>query len=280
MFPQNNWAGKGLTHSDLVIPDSVIDRTWSTSAQVMAWCLTAPSHYLNQYWILTSEVLWHSHEGFFSEKKSRYLSLTWLFKITILRLQLHLPRANELRLYVYIGYRADSRFAPSQCETSSQSNAVSHWLGTNLESALIGDSNALGLLLNLLQEQHRDQVVFSVMTRLFVKLISGPKCWTSTVQLSSWQIGYAEENTCGLQRFENPSINYASDMKYFVSWEMKQYYLMCYCKILIHWINFMMQMTVIKDLCFYNLAVYWHISCMHHASYIWKGHSVYTIIGT
>ena len=31
---------------------------------------------------------------------------------------------------------ADSRFAPSQWETSLQSNAVSHWLGTNLESAL------------------------------------------------------------------------------------------------------------------------------------------------
>ena len=33
-------------------------------------------------------------------------------------------------------FRADSRFAPSQWETSLQSNAVSHWLGANLESAL------------------------------------------------------------------------------------------------------------------------------------------------
>ena len=33
-------------------------------------------------------------------------------------------------------YRADFRFAPSQWETSLQSNAVSHWLGTNLELAL------------------------------------------------------------------------------------------------------------------------------------------------
>ena len=32
--------------------------------------------------------------------------------------------------------RADSRFAPSQWETSLQSNTISHWLGTNLESAL------------------------------------------------------------------------------------------------------------------------------------------------
>ena len=32
--------------------------------------------------------------------------------------------------------RADSRLAPSQWEMSLQSNAVSHWLGPNLESAL------------------------------------------------------------------------------------------------------------------------------------------------
>ena len=32
--------------------------------------------------------------------------------------------------------RADSRCAPSQWETSLQSNTVSHWLGVNLESAL------------------------------------------------------------------------------------------------------------------------------------------------
>ena len=32
--------------------------------------------------------------------------------------------------------RAESRFAPSQWETLLQCNAVSHWLGVNLESAL------------------------------------------------------------------------------------------------------------------------------------------------
>ena len=32
--------------------------------------------------------------------------------------------------------RADSRFAPSQCETTLLCNDVSHWLGTSLESAL------------------------------------------------------------------------------------------------------------------------------------------------
>ena len=33
--------------------------------------------------------------------------------------------------------RADSRFAPSQWETALLCNDISHWLGTNLESALL-----------------------------------------------------------------------------------------------------------------------------------------------
>ena len=35
-------------------------RPWSTLVQVMACCLTAPSHYLNQCWLIISKVLWHS----------------------------------------------------------------------------------------------------------------------------------------------------------------------------------------------------------------------------
>ena len=48
--------------------------------------------------------------------------------------------------------RADSRLAPSQWETSLQSNDVSHWLSANLESALLyavppSDSDKLNRLL-------------------------------------------------------------------------------------------------------------------------------------
>ena len=41
-----------------------------------------------------------------------------------------------LSIQHFIVYRADSRLAPSQWETSLQSNAVSHWLGAILVSAL------------------------------------------------------------------------------------------------------------------------------------------------
>ena len=45
--------------------------------------------------------------------------------------------------------KTDSRLAPSQWETSLQSNAVSHWLGANLESALC-------ILCNPYPESHRE----------------------------------------------------------------------------------------------------------------------------
>ena len=41
-------------------------RTGSTLAQVMACCLTAPSHYLNQCWLIISKVMWLSCEGNFT----------------------------------------------------------------------------------------------------------------------------------------------------------------------------------------------------------------------
>ena len=46
-------------------PSAAIRRhkSGSTLAQVMACCLTAPSHYLNQCWLIIIKVLWHSSEG-------------------------------------------------------------------------------------------------------------------------------------------------------------------------------------------------------------------------
>ena len=43
-------------------------RPGSTLAQVMTCCLTAPSHYLNQCWLIISEVQWHSVENNFTRK--------------------------------------------------------------------------------------------------------------------------------------------------------------------------------------------------------------------
>ena len=55
----------------------------STSAQVMACCLTAPSHCLNQCWQIISEVLWNSPQGNFAGKCYVYLSVVWIWKFLI-----------------------------------------------------------------------------------------------------------------------------------------------------------------------------------------------------
>ena len=51
----------------------------STLVQILACCQTAPNHYLNQCWLIISEVLWHSDspDGSFSG----YLFLTAWYQI-------------------------------------------------------------------------------------------------------------------------------------------------------------------------------------------------------
>ena len=66
-------------------------RSESTLAQVMACCLTAPSHSLNQCWFLISEDLWHSPESNFTT--SAQVTILW---IIFFKLLTHHPGANEL----------------------------------------------------------------------------------------------------------------------------------------------------------------------------------------
>ena len=61
-------------------------KSWSTLVQVMACCLTAPSHYLNSCWLIISKVLWHSSDDiiirrFEDTNQSSYIEY-YIFKIT------------------------------------------------------------------------------------------------------------------------------------------------------------------------------------------------------
>ena len=47
-------------------------RTWSTSVPVMAWCHMTPSHYQNQCWQHTNEVLWHSPKDNYTRNVGLY----------------------------------------------------------------------------------------------------------------------------------------------------------------------------------------------------------------
>ena len=69
--------------------------TWSALVQIMACCLMAPIHYLNQCWLIINvSFYWRT----FWRKCSKYQnsSATYL-RITHLRLQPHFPEMNKLQ---------------------------------------------------------------------------------------------------------------------------------------------------------------------------------------
>ena len=70
-------------------------RTGSTLARVMACCLVAPSHYLNQCWLTISKVPCHSSEGIIIRRSEDTITaFSWkqitefLFKVTVVN---HFP---------------------------------------------------------------------------------------------------------------------------------------------------------------------------------------------
>ena len=74
-------------------------RSRPTLVHVMACCLTAPSHYLNQCWVIISQVWWHSLRVISQEMLQ--ISITDItLKMTNLNLEQHPPGANELTCYV------------------------------------------------------------------------------------------------------------------------------------------------------------------------------------
>ena len=66
-------------------------RSGSTLAQVMACCLTAPSHYLNQCWPIINKVQWHPSECNFRKKNSD-VNYCNNFGIYYLNYHLNIPR--------------------------------------------------------------------------------------------------------------------------------------------------------------------------------------------
>ena len=56
-------------------------KSWSALAQVMAWCLMAPSHYLNQCWL---EDYWYPSQGNVTEKLHKiYAGKNYYFRLNI-----------------------------------------------------------------------------------------------------------------------------------------------------------------------------------------------------
>ena len=86
-----HWLVNSLWPSDAIWPQ----RSGSTLAQVMACCLMAPSHYLNQCWLIFILVPWHSSEDIIIKDLRIPINKKRL-KIAHLKLNPDLPGANEL----------------------------------------------------------------------------------------------------------------------------------------------------------------------------------------
>ena len=71
-----NFFSPSFTEINLLWPSEAIwwDRSGSTLAQVMACCLTAPSHYLNQCRLITNRVLCHSPKTNFTKIAQNIIS--------------------------------------------------------------------------------------------------------------------------------------------------------------------------------------------------------------
>ena len=72
---------KMFPFDDVIMPEALwpSDGIWqhrfrSTLTQIMACCLTTPSHYLNRHWLIMNEVLWHSPDINFTGN-TQYINL-------------------------------------------------------------------------------------------------------------------------------------------------------------------------------------------------------------
>ena len=123
----------------------------------MAYCLTAPSHYLNQHWFIITKAPDSIRQCSLRGNALWFQKIHLSFIVSNYALLLDEPQSQTLIIWSYVprlwGFfprkshwvnlcfffsciRADPMFVPSQWETVLLCNDGSDWLGASLESAL------------------------------------------------------------------------------------------------------------------------------------------------
>ena len=77
-----------------------LHRSRLTLAQVMACCLTAPSHHLNQCWLIISKVRWHSVESNLTRQEIVHSSITRISVKIILSIFFKSRRSQWVKRYL------------------------------------------------------------------------------------------------------------------------------------------------------------------------------------
>ena len=92
-FWKSRWSCGHIYYNSFYPNDAIWwQRSGSTLVQVMASCLTAPNHYLNQYWLIISKAQWHP----FAQKIPQLSRTKLNLKCTYPEFHSNLPENNEL----------------------------------------------------------------------------------------------------------------------------------------------------------------------------------------
>ena len=82
----------------LLGPGSLFTKPMDVLVQTLTCCLTAPSHYLKQYWPIIIKVQWHSSDRNFTLDHQSLIRKTSL-KIAYLKFPSNIPGSNEFTRY-------------------------------------------------------------------------------------------------------------------------------------------------------------------------------------
>ena len=117
----------------LTLCQKLSDSSTSTAWTHLPRIYNLTKTHLGMFW---RSVIYYEYLGINWPRLNGACCLVAIVQATIL-VSCHVGKSLLLVIRSGTCSRADSRFAPSQWDTSLQSNAVSHWLGANLESALL-----------------------------------------------------------------------------------------------------------------------------------------------
>ena len=168
---------------------------WVNIGSGKASCLMAPSHYLNQYWPLISEVQRSTYfwEQFNSQCPS-YYSLNHTLKIIILKLLSHLPDANELTHWGRVTHICVSKLTSIGSDNGLSPGRRQAIIWTNARIFSIGplgtnfSENLIEIHIFFIQENAFENVVWKMAS-----ILSLPQC------VKAWPLKMCSWGHCWLQ---------------------------------------------------------------------------------
>ena len=115
----------------------------------------------------------------FGDKRTKFMFFKNKCYAVLLKFHQSLFLKSPINNQSALSHRADSRLVPSQWEMSLQANAVSHWLGANIESALFQVMTETMLV--YCQLIHWEQISVKFLSK-FKRFHSRTCAWKSSLQ--------------------------------------------------------------------------------------------------